>query len=62
MHGARARSAWPRLRIPDLRALAPATIAVAMIVATAAVGTAALADNRDLIFIEQGLTGPRTAQ
>jgi hypothetical protein len=54
--------AWPRLRIANLRALAPATLAVALIVATAAVGTAALAGNRDLIYIEQGLTGPRTAQ
>lgn len=46
----------------DLRALRPATVAVAIIAVTAVVGTAALADNQDLIYIERGLTGPRNAQ
>jgi len=45
-----------------LGALRPATIAVALIALTAVVGTAALADNQDLIYIERGLTGPRNAQ
>ena len=45
-----------------LTALRPATIAVALIALTAVVGTAALADNEDLIYIERGLTGPRNAQ
>jgi hypothetical protein len=45
-----------------LRPLPPATIAVALIALTAVVGTAALAGNRDLVYIEQGLTGPRNAQ
>lgn len=44
------------------RALRPATLAVAMIAATAVIGTAALANNRDLTYIERGLTGPRNAQ
>ncbi|MEA2143232.1 MAG: enediyne biosynthesis protein [Solirubrobacteraceae bacterium] len=43
-------------------ALRPATLAVALIAATAVVGTAALANNRDLTYIERGLTGPRNAQ
>lgn len=43
-------------------ALRPASIAVVIIAVTAVVGTAALADNKDLIFIERGLTGPRNAQ
>ena len=45
-----------------LRAVGPATLAVAIIAVTAVVGTAALADNQDLIYIERGLTGPRNAQ
>ena len=45
-----------------LRRLSPATLAVVLIAMTAVVGTAALADNQDLVFIEQGLTGPRNAQ
>ena len=49
----------PRLGLPALR---PATLAVAIIAVTAVVGTAALADNEDLIYIERGLTGPRNAQ
>ncbi|MDP8968429.1 MAG: hypothetical protein M3N04_07510, partial [Actinomycetota bacterium] len=49
----------PRL---GLRALRPATLAVAIIAVTAVTGTAALADNEDLIYIERGLTGPRNAQ
>ena len=44
------------------RPLRPAMIAVALIALTAVVGTAALADNEDLVYIEQGLTGPRNAQ
>ena len=52
----------PRLRIPGREALRPATLAVIMIVAVASIGTAALASNQDLIYIEQGLTGPRNAQ
>ena len=53
-----------RRRLPRLawRTLRPARVAVAMIALTAVVGTAALADNRDLVYIERGLTGPRTAQ
>lgn len=43
-------------------AVRPATVAVALIAVTAVVGTAALADNQDLIYIERGLTGPRNAQ
>ena len=49
------RISWPEL-------LRPATIAMVIIVATASIGTAALANNQDLIYIEQGLTGPRNAQ
>ena len=45
-----------------LGAVRPATIAVVLIALTAVIGTAALADNRDLVFIERGLTGPRNAQ
>ncbi|MBW3607759.1 MAG: RnfABCDGE type electron transport complex subunit D [Actinobacteria bacterium] len=52
----------PRSRGLALRAVRPATLAVAIIAVTAAVGTAALADNQDLIYIERGLTGPRNAQ
>jgi uncharacterized membrane protein YhaH (DUF805 family) len=52
-------TAAPRL---TRAALQPATLAVALIAMTAFVGTAALADDRDLVFIEQGLTGKRTAQ
>ena len=54
----------PAQRSPSLavRALRPPTLAVAIIAVTAVVGTAALADNRDLIYIERGLTGPRNAQ
>lgn len=52
----------PRLRIRREELLRPVTLAVVIIVATAAIGTAALADNDDLIYIEQGLTGPRNAQ
>lgn len=33
-----------------------------VIAVTAVVGTAALADNQDLIYIERGLTGPRNAR
>ena len=44
------------------RALRPASIAVAIIAVTAVVGTAALADDKDLTYIERGLTGPRNAQ
>jgi len=44
------------------RAVQPATLAVAIIALTAVVGTAALADNHDLLYIEQGLAGPRNAQ
>ncbi len=43
-------------------ALNPASIAVALIAVTAVAGTAALANNDDLIFIERGLTGPGNAQ
>jgi len=43
-------------------ALRPANIAVIIIAATALAGTASLAHNRDLIYIERGLTGPRNAQ
>jgi Na+-translocating ferredoxin:NAD+ oxidoreductase RnfD subunit len=42
--------------------LRPAMLAVVLIALTAVVGTAALADNEDLVYIEQGLTGPRNAQ
>jgi hypothetical protein len=42
--------------------LRPVTVALILIAATAAIGSAALADNEDLIYIEQGLTGPRNAQ
>jgi hypothetical protein len=52
----------PRLRIRREELLRPVTLAVVIIVATAAIGTAALADNDELIYIEQGLTGPRNAQ
>lgn len=44
------------------RPLRPVMVAVALIALTAVVGTAALADNQDLVYIEQGLTGPRNAQ
>jgi Na+-translocating ferredoxin:NAD+ oxidoreductase RnfD subunit len=53
---------WPRLRLPGRTALRPAAVAVALIVATATVGTAALAGNKDLVYIEQGLVGKRNAQ
>ncbi len=43
-------------------ALRPVSIAVILIAVFALVGTAALADNQDLILIERGLTGPRNAQ
>ncbi|MCP9490522.1 MAG: hypothetical protein MSC31_11690 [Solirubrobacteraceae bacterium MAG38_C4-C5] len=43
-------------------ALRPASIAVVIIALTAVVGTAALADNKDLYYIERGLTGPVNAQ
>jgi hypothetical protein len=43
-------------------ALRPASVAVAIIAVTAVVGTAALADNKDLFYIERGLTGPLNAQ
>ncbi len=43
-------------------ALKPASIAVVIIAVTAVVGTAALADNKDLTYIEQGLVGKRNAQ
>jgi hypothetical protein len=43
-------------------ALRPTSLAVILIVVTAVAGTAALAENRDLVFIERGLTGPRNAQ
>ncbi len=43
-------------------ALRPATIAVIILSATALAGTAALAHDKDLIYIERGLTGPRNAQ
>ena len=49
----------PTLR---LRGLQPATAAVAIIAVTAVAGTAALADNEDLVLIEQGLVGKRNAQ
>lgn len=42
--------------------LRPATLAVVLIVLTAAVGTATLTANDDLVLIERGLTGPRNAQ
>lgn len=45
-----------------LRPLPAATIAVAIIAGTAVAGTVALADNQDLVFIEQGLVGKRNAQ
>jgi len=35
---------------------------VVIIAVTAVAGTAALAKNEDLIFIERGLTGPGNAQ
>lgn len=59
---AHAPPAARRLRPAGLRAVSATTIAVAMIAVTAVVGTAALADNRDLVYIERGLTGPRNAQ
>ncbi len=43
-------------------ALRPSNIAVIIIAVTALAGTAALAQNNDLIYIERGLTGPRNAQ
>ncbi|MDQ3631555.1 MAG: RnfABCDGE type electron transport complex subunit D [Actinomycetota bacterium] len=43
-------------------AFRPTSIAVILIAVTAVAGTAALAQNRDLVFIERGLTGPRNAQ
>jgi hypothetical protein len=52
----------PFSRMPGPRALRPASIAVLIIAATAFAGTAALANNKDLIYIERGLTGPRNAQ
>ncbi len=52
----------PRFRPALPQLLRPATIAMIIIVATASIGTAALANNEDLIYIEQGLTGPRNAQ
>lgn len=45
-----------------LRALRPASVAVAIIAITAVAGTATLAGNRDLVYIEQGLVGKRNAQ
>ena len=42
--------------------LRPASIAVAVIAVTAVLGTAALADDQDLFYIERGLTGPLNAQ
>lgn len=50
------------LRTLGAGAFGPTRIAVILITVTAVVGTAALAQNRDLIFIERGLTGPRNAQ
>jgi len=44
------------------RALRPASIAVILIAVFALAGTASLAQNEDLIFIERGLAGPRNAQ
>ncbi|MDQ4048011.1 MAG: RnfABCDGE type electron transport complex subunit D, partial [Actinomycetota bacterium] len=52
----------PLARRPGPGALRPASIAVVIIALTAFAGTAALADNEDLIYIERGLTGPRNAQ
>ncbi len=49
-------------RLLGAGALRPASIAVAIIAVTAVVGTAALADNKDLFYIERGLTGPVNAQ
>ena len=43
-------------------ALNPARVAVVIIAVTAVAGTAALAKNEDLIYIERGLTGPGNAQ
>ncbi len=50
------------LRALGAGAFRPTSLAVILIVVTAVAGTAALADNRDLVFIERGLTGPRNAQ
>ena len=58
---AAAPSAPPRPAFA-LPRLTPAMLAVVLIAMTAVVGTAALADNQDLVYIEQGLTGPRNAQ
>ncbi|MGI8624021.1 MAG: hypothetical protein ACR2NB_11185 [Solirubrobacteraceae bacterium] len=44
------------------RAFSATSIAMAVIALTAVTGTVALAGNRDLGFIERGLTGPRNAQ
>jgi len=52
----------PALRRLSARALSPTSIAVILITVIAVAGTAALAGNEDLIFIERGLTGPRNAQ
>ncbi len=40
----------------------PASVAVALIVLSASVGTATLTANDDLILIERGMAGPRNAQ
>ncbi len=45
-----------------VRAFSATSIAIVVIVLTALVGTAALAGNEQLGFIERGLTGPRNAQ
>ncbi len=61
---AAAKSVKPPSLSRRLRAgtLTPATIAVIIIALTAVVGTAALAGDKDLTYIERGLTGKRTAQ
>ncbi len=59
-----AAPAKPRAPSRRLRAgaLSPATIAVIIIAATALAGTVGLSGNKDLTYIERGLTGPRNAQ
>ncbi len=49
-------------RRPRLGPLRPASVAVVLIVFMAVAGTARLAGDHGLIFIERGLVGPRNAQ
>jgi Na+-translocating ferredoxin:NAD+ oxidoreductase RnfD subunit len=61
LSGARDERPRPRLRRP-VPARAPALLAVAIIAVAAIVDTGALAGNRDVTFLERGLTGTHNPQ